>query len=65
MYEDVLKYAEKKGKIVDEIGEYYIVFIIMINSKKILVNLNKQPFEEQKYAVIGATSKIDYDLYGL
>lgn len=65
LYETVLNYAQNYGKIVNEVGEYYIEFIVEINSVEILVSLNKQPFDEHIYAILGATTEIDYNIYDL
>lgn len=65
LYETVLNYAQNYGKIVNEVGEYYIEFIVEINSVEILLSLNKQPFDEHIYAILGATTEIDYNIYDL
>ncbi|QIR75217.1 hypothetical protein [Sulfurospirillum diekertiae] len=54
-YKDALKYAEKYGTITNR-SDYYIEFVMTLNNKKINVTLNKQPFDEKRYAIFGATS---------
>ncbi len=57
-YRDALEYAEIYGDVTNRIGDYYIEFNIAFDGQRIAVSLNKEPFNEMRYAIFHASTDL-------